>query len=77
MQQATIIFSRLTEVEKLKLRAASPGAIDYLANTAYLSDMPDQSFEERAAVLTEVRALALLAFATASARTDYGPGLAF
>lgn len=77
MQKATTIFARLSEVEKIKLRMASPSVVEHLANTSFVVDMPDLAFEDRTAVLTEVQAIAALAFASHSARTDYQPGLAF
>jgi hypothetical protein len=71
MQQATTIFARLTEVEKIHLRRATPGVIGYLADTHYLVDMPNLPFDEREKVLTEVQAIAKLAFAANSAREDF------
>lgn len=78
MEKATRIFARMSEGEKATLRMANAGRIEYLANTAYLADLPLETHDERHVVLTEVYALAMLEFATKSARRDYGiAGVAF
>jgi hypothetical protein len=77
MQQATIIFGRLSEVEKMQLRRASPGTVEHMADTVYRVDMPALPFEERVAILTEVQAIAKLAFAANSAREDFSKTWAF
>lgn len=77
MQQAMSIFQRLTEVEKITLRLSTDDGIGHLANTSFVVDMPNASPQDRTATLKEVQAIAMLTFAAASARTDYGHGLAF
>lgn len=72
MNLATNIFARLTEIEKINLRRASSGTVEYLADTHYRVDMPEIPFSERVAVLTEVQAAAQLAFAVQSAETEFG-----
>lgn len=64
MEQATRIFNRLTEVEKMAIRSASPDRLDYLADATHRSDMPDTTFDERVTTMTEVHALCFLEFAT-------------
>ncbi len=64
MEQAQQIFARMTEIEKIAVRAANQGRLEYLADTTFRSDMPLLSFDERVLVLGEVKAL--LALETAS-----------
>lgn len=71
MQQAQAIFNRLTEVEKIDLRGANQGRVDYLADTEYRYDMPLHSFEERSQIMTEVQALCKLEFASKSDQTGF------
>lgn len=72
MQTAQRVFNRLTEVEKINLRNASPDRIAYLADTSHRVDFPTQPAEERAALLTEVAALCHLDASTKSAHTGFG-----
>lgn len=72
MQQANRIFSRLSEVEKVGIRSANIGRLEYLADTSHRSDMPDTPFEERVAVMTEVQALCALESSTKSAESGFG-----
>ena len=71
MQQAKTIFDRLTEVEKLDLRGATPGRVEYLADTDFRVDMPLMSFEDRAQTMIEVQALCILEFASKGKTTDF------
>lgn len=71
MQQANKIFNRLTEVEKMTIRGASPDRLDYLGDTSHRSDMPLATFDERCAVMKEVHALCALEFATKSQGRDF------
>lgn len=71
MQKATQIFQRLTEVEKIHLRAASADRVDFLADTAHRADMPNSSQTDRFSVMKEVQALCLLEFASKSAQPGF------
>jgi hypothetical protein len=72
MQAAITLFNRLTEVEKIGLRMATPGTIEHLADTVYRGDLRDVEPAERAAVLTETAALAQLQFVAAGASNQFG-----
>lgn len=67
MELAQRIFSRLTEVEKITIRAAHGDRLDYLADTIHRVDLPDFTFDDRCAILAEVKALCMLEMATKSA----------
>lgn len=72
MKQAMTIFNRLTEVEKIQIRAAQNiNRIEWLANTQHLSDMPLETFDERVSTLVEVQALCFLDFKTKSQNADF------
>ncbi len=71
MQQATKIFNRMTEIEKIEVRGATPGRLDHLADTDFRVDMPLATFDERCAVLKEVHALCMLEFAAKSNTTVF------
>ena len=71
MQKATAIFNRMTEVEKMKVRGASPDRLDYLGETSFRSDMPALSFDERCAVMKEVHALCMLEFSSKGNVKDF------
>lgn len=71
MEAAIKLFNRLTEVEKIGLRRATPGAIEYLADTAYRVDLTHIAPAERPAVLTEAQALCNLASAAKEAETGF------
>ena len=77
MEAALKLFARLSEVEKIGLRGATPGRIEYLADTHYQVDMYGLSLDERTAILTEVQALANLQSATASKSLAFGATWAF
>jgi hypothetical protein len=64
MQQAITLFNRMSEVEKIRVRFASADRLDFLGETNHRSDLPDTTFEQRSAVMTEVAALCVLEFAT-------------
>ena len=72
MQAALKLFGRLTEVEKIALRAASPGRLEYLANTAFLSDLPAIPFDERVAIVAEAAALSNLQSSSRAASLEFG-----
>ncbi len=67
MQQAQTIFNRLSEVEKSNILGATPAGIEWLADVAHRVDMPLLTFDERVAVLNEVRAMCVLEMAVKSA----------
>lgn len=71
MQEATQIFNRLSEVEKIKIRAAGPDRLAHLADTSHSVDMPLKSFDERVETMQEVQALCMLEMATKSGRTTF------
>lgn len=71
MQKATQVFSRLTEVEKINIRGAGPDRLDFLADTAHRSDLPNTTFQERSEVLQEVHALCLLEFSTKGSSNQF------
>lgn len=72
MEQAQKVFNRLSSIEKIDIRSANIGRLEYLADTSHRSDMPLLTLDERAAVLVEVKALCQLEFAI---RAQYGmPG---
>jgi hypothetical protein len=60
MEQAQRIFNRMSENEKIKVRCSTPAGLEFLADTDFRSDMPLLPFEERAAVMVELRALCVL-----------------
>lgn len=72
MEAAITLFNRLTEVEKMRLRSASPDRIEYLADTAYLGDLNGKPFEERVAIVIETTALVNLEFASKSMHPTFG-----
>jgi len=71
MEAAVKLFNRLTEVEKIILRGATPGRIEYLADVNYRGDLLAVPSAERAAVLTETQALCVLAAAEKSADAGF------
>lgn len=71
MELATKIFNRMTEVEKISVRGASPDRLDYLGDTSHRSDMPSTSFDERCATMREVHALCMLEFASKTNSTTF------
>ncbi len=72
MEAAIKLFNRLTEVEKIGLRMATPGRIEYLADAEYRGDLINVEKSERPAVLTETAALAKLQSAARSADLSFG-----
>ena len=66
MEQATRIFNRMTKVEKIQLRMATPDGIAYLAREDYRGDLFGVNHADATMVLTEVRALCDLEFAQRS-----------
>jgi hypothetical protein len=64
MEAAVKLFNRLTEVEKIGLRGATPGRVEYLADTAFLGDLVNELAGDRALILTEVQALCNLELAS-------------
>lgn len=73
MQQATLIFHRLAEVEKITLRAAkTPGRLEWLALNSFQSDLPQRSDQEKIDIITEVKALCDLQSATKGASMEFG-----
>lgn len=77
MEQAQRIFYRMTEVEKIQVRAATPGRLEYLADTNFRSDMPLLPFDDRTAVMVEVRALCDLERVECEQSTGFPRGWAF
>lgn len=71
MQQATIVFDRLTEVEKMSIRAAGDSRLEYLADVNFHVDMPNLHVAERREVMVEVKALCALEWAAKSASTVF------
>lgn len=71
MEKATRIFDRLTEIEKIAIRGASPDRLDYLADTTHRYDMPLESFDERCSTMKEVQALCLLESASKAGDTGF------
>lgn len=71
MQQAQRLFVRLTEVEKINIRAASRAGLEYLGDTVHRSDLPLMSLDERATVLEEVQALCALETAAKASDTGF------
>ena len=71
MELATKIFNRMTEIEKIAVRGASPARLDYLGDTDHLVDMPSTTFDERCATMREVHALCMLEFSTKSGISDF------
>lgn len=72
MEQATAIHARLSEVEKMDIRRATPGRIEWLASISYQVDMPLTPFDERVAVMEEVQSICLLEFQVKSAEPGFG-----
>lgn len=72
METAIRLFNRLTEVEKMGIRGASPDRIAHLAYTAFGSDLPLMSNAERLVIVTETKALCELEFAAGSAENGFG-----
>ena len=72
MQTAVTLFNRLREIEKGQLRGATPGRVEFLADTTYLVDLPDTDHAHRTRILTEVQALVNLEYATKSEGLAFG-----
>lgn len=66
MEAAVKLFNRLSEVEKIALRAASSATIEYLSDTYYRGDLYAISASECRLVLSEAQALCNLQFAAKS-----------
>jgi hypothetical protein len=71
MDTAQWLFNRLTESEKISLRGASPGAVEYMADDSFRSDLPTHPFEERVAILQQVRELAIAELRVKSQRSGF------
>jgi hypothetical protein len=72
MQTAVKIFNRMCEVEKIQLRLATPGRIEFLVDWNYRVDFFEVPMDERIAILTETKALCDLEFATVGAHPTFG-----
>jgi hypothetical protein len=72
MEAGLKLFNRLTEVEKIGLRGATPGRIEYLADTAYKGELFGIGLDERIAIVTEAQALATLESATKADSLTFG-----
>lgn len=71
MEQATKIFNRMTELEKMDVRRATESRLSYLGDTNFRVDLPAHSFADRAAVMKEVQALCALEFSNKSQNTTF------
>lgn len=70
MDKAQQLFNRLTESEKISLRLATTGTVEYMADT-FRSDLPNHTFEERVAALHLVKARCVAEFAEKSQRMGF------
>lgn len=72
-QAATLIFGRLSEIEKINLRGAqTESRLEHLALTAFGSDLPLASDAEKISIITEVKALCDLQFASKGSVNEFG-----
>ena len=77
MQKAHKVFVRMTEVEKIFVRAASDAALDLAGDTVYRADLPDTDFFERSQIMKEIQAICLLESAERSADAGFTRGWLF
>jgi hypothetical protein len=72
MDFATKLYHRLSTTEKLKLRAATIGAVDYLAQTEFLFDLVSLPKEERLGTMLKVQSLVDEAWKSHAASDTFG-----
>lgn len=72
MLAAVKIHSRLTEVEKIILRGASPGKLEHLALTRFNCDFPLVKDEEKIDTIKQVLSMCELEDAVKSASNEFG-----
>jgi hypothetical protein len=72
MDFATKLYHRLSATEKLKLRAATPGAVDYLAQTEFVVDLIEIPKTERLGVMLKVQSLVDEAWKQHAATDTFG-----
>jgi hypothetical protein len=52
---ATQLYNRLSDVERIRVRTATPGQLEHLAVTAFTADLPGVNSADATALLTEVQ----------------------
>ena len=72
----SILAARLTEVEKIKLRGATPGQIEWLLNNIYKHEI-DLPYDQALAALTEIKQQLELKFTAAGDKPGFGLTWAF
>jgi hypothetical protein len=73
---SSILLARLTEVEKIQLRAASPGRLEWLLNNIYKHEL-HLPHDEALVALTEIKRQLEMKFSADGAKSGFGLTWAF
>lgn len=73
---SSILAARLTEVEKIQLRGASPGRLEWLVHNIYKHEL-GLPHDEALVALTEIKQQLEVKFAASAAKPGFGLTWAF